>query len=50
METRAILETIRMLFRDGRITKQQMKTYRGQVLSGNGEAALVGMRRKKLIE
>lgn len=50
METRAILEMIRMLFRDGRITKQEMKTYRGQVLSGNGEAAIVGMRRKKLIK
>lgn len=50
METVRILKMLKWLFDEGKITKQQLKTYRGQVLSGNAEAALVGLRRKKLIE
>lgn len=50
MEMKMMLKMIRRLFETGRISKQEMKTYRGQVLSGHGDAALVGMRRKKLIE
>ena len=44
------MKLLKRLYKEGKITKQQMKTYRGQVLHGNEEAALLGMRRKKLIE
>lgn len=43
------LKLLKQLYKDGKISAQQYRTYRGQVLSGNEEAALVGMRRKKLI-
>lgn len=44
------LTLLKVLYKEGKITKQQMKTYRGQILHGDEEAALVGLRRKKLIE
>lgn len=47
MET---LKLLKRLYEEGRINKQQLKTYRGQVLHGNEEAALVGLWRKGLIE
>lgn len=50
METVRLLKMLKWLFEEGKINKQQLKTYRGQVLSGNGNAALVGLMRKKLIE
>lgn len=46
MET---LNLLKRLYKEGRINKQQLKTYRGQVLHGDEEAALVGLRRKGLI-
>lgn len=46
MET---LKVLKRLYKEGRINKQQLKTYRGQVLHGDEEAALVGLRRKGLI-
>lgn len=46
MET---LKLLQMLYKEGKINKQQLKTYKGQVLHGDEEAALCGMRRKKLI-
>lgn len=46
MET---LKLLKQLYKEGRLTKQELKTYRGQILSGNKEAALIGMQRKKLI-
>ena len=46
METLALL---RKLLLEGKITKQQCKTYRGQVLSGNEKACIVGLKRSKLI-
>ena len=46
MET---LKLLKALYEKGKINKQQLKTYRGQVLHGNEEAALIGLRRKKLI-
>ena len=46
MET---LKLIKKLYKQGKITKQQLLTYRGQVLNGQEEAALVGLRRKMLI-
>jgi hypothetical protein len=46
MET---IKLLRELYRAGKINKQQLKTYRGQVLSGNESACLVGMKRKGLI-
>jgi len=49
METMKMLKLLKCLFDEGKINKQQLKTYRGQVLSGNAQAALVGLRRKKLI-
>lgn len=44
-----IMKILKRLYKEGRINKQQMKTYRGQILHGDEEAALVGLRRKKLI-
>lgn len=44
-----ILKILKRLYKEGRINKQQLKTYRGQVLHGNEEAALVGLQRKGLI-
>ena len=46
METMKLLKA---LYKEGKITKQQLKTYRGQILHGDDEAALVGLRRKKII-
>lgn len=43
------LKMLKRLYKEGRINAQQYRTYRGQVLAGNEDAALVGMRRKKLI-
>lgn len=44
------LTLLKVLYKEGKITKQQLKTYRGQILHGDEEAALVGLLRKKLIE
>lgn len=46
MET---LKLLKRLYDEGKINKQQLKTYRGQVLHGDEEAALCGLHRKKLI-
>lgn len=46
MET---MKLLKRLFKEGRINKQELKTYRGQILHGNEEAAIVGLKRKKLI-
>ena len=46
MET---LKLLKRLYKAQRITGQEYKTYRGQVLHGDEEAALCGMRRKGLI-
>lgn len=43
------LKLLKRLYKEGKINGQQYRTYRGQVLAGNEDAALVGMRRKKLI-
>lgn len=46
------METIKLLKRllkEKKINKQQFRTYRGQVLSGNEEGCLVGLSRKGLI-
>jgi len=44
-----MLKLLKALYKEGKITKQQLKTYRGQILHGDEEAALLGLRRKKLI-
>ena len=44
------LKMIKRLYDAGKITKQQLKTYRGQILGGNEKAAIIGLRRKRLIE
>lgn len=46
METMKILK---QLLRDGKISRQAFRTYKGQVLSGNEEGCLIGLKRKKLI-
>ena len=43
------LVLLKRLYKERKITGQQYKTYKGQVLHGEEEAALVGMRRKGLI-
>lgn len=43
------LKLLKRLYSEGKINGQQYRTYRGQVLAGDEQAALVGLRRKKLI-
>jgi len=43
------LKILKQLYKNKTITRQQYSTYKGQVLSGNESACLVGLRRKKLI-
>ena len=43
------LRTLKTLLNNNRITKQQYRTYRGQVLSGNIDGCLKGLQRKHLI-
>lgn len=46
------METIKLLKelkRDGKITMQQYRTFKGQVLSGNEAGCLKGLQRMKLI-
>ena len=46
------METIKLLKelkRDGKITMQQYRTFKGQVLSGNEAGCLKGLERMKLI-
>ena len=40
---------LRLLKKNGAITKQEFNTYKGQILSGNEEACIKGLKRKKLI-
>ena len=47
METIKLLKQLR---RDNLINTQQFKTYRGQVLSGNEDGCLRGLKRKGLIK
>lgn len=42
-------DVLKNLYRSNRINKQQYRTYKGQVSSGNTKACLVGLMRKKLI-
>lgn len=44
-----IIKKLKEMKNEKLINQQQYKTYKGQILSGNMEAALVGMRRKGLI-
>ncbi len=43
------IKLLKRLYTEKKINGQQFRTYKGQVLSGDKEAALVGLRRKKLI-
>ena len=49
MNTQEIIQTLKTLRRQGKITFQQYATYKGQVLSGNVEGCIKGLKRKKLI-
>lgn len=40
--------TLKTLLNDKRITKQQYRTYKGQVLAGDVEGCLKGLQRKRL--
>ena len=44
------LNLLRKLKEQKKITKQEYRTYRGQVLSGDIKGCLVGLKRKKLIQ
>lgn len=46
---RNTLILLKELLKQGKITQQQFRTYRGQVISGNEEGCLVGLKRKRLI-
>ncbi len=43
------IKKLKQLKKDKRITIQQYRTFKGQVLSGNEEGCLKGLRRMKLI-
>lgn len=40
---------LKNLFRDGRITKQQFKTFKGQVIHGDEVGCIRGLKRLKLL-
>jgi hypothetical protein len=42
-------EMLRRLYQDKAITKQQYRTYKGQVTSGNAVGCITGLKRKRLI-
>lgn len=44
-----IMKILKQLKADKKINTQEFKTYRGQVLSGNEEGCLRGLKRKGLI-
>lgn len=44
IDYRALLH-VKVCYQENRITKQQYKTLRGQVLSGDGDAAIKGLRK-----
>lgn len=44
-----ILRTLKTLYDYRLITKQQYRTYKGQVLAGDTEGCLKGLRKRKLI-
>lgn len=43
------IKLLKLLKADNKITMQEYKTYKGQVLSGNVKGCLTGLKRKKLI-
>lgn len=43
------IKLLKLLKADNKITMQEYKTYKGQVLSGNVQGCLTGLKRKKLI-
>lgn len=45
----AILRTLKVLLKEGKITKQAYRTYKGQLDSGNIEGCIKGLQRKHLI-
>lgn len=49
MGAKEIVDLLKSLLKENRINQQQFRTYRGQVLSGNVSACIVGMKRKHLI-
>lgn len=40
---------LKRLLKQNKITKQEYRTYKGQVKSGNTEGCIVGLKRKGLI-
>ena len=44
-----VLETLKSLLREGKITRQAYRTYKGQVINGNIDGCLKGLQRKHLI-
>ena len=45
-----VLKLLKRLKKERKISVQEYRTYRGQVLSGNAKGCIVGLKRKKLIE
>lgn len=44
-----LIKILKRLHKDKRITRQQFRTYKGQVLNGDAVGCIVGMKRKGLI-
>ena len=49
MGAKETIDYLKKLLKEKRITMQQYRTYKGQVLSGQLSACLKGLKRKKLI-
>lgn len=45
-----LIKVLKGLCRENKITVQQYNTYKGQILSGNKEGCIVGLKRKKLLQ
>lgn len=44
-----LLKTLKQLKKDGRISQQEFRTYKGQVLSGDESGCIKGLKRKGLL-
>lgn len=44
-----VLNLLKQLYKNEKISKQQYRTYKGQVLHGDVNGCIVGLKRKKII-
>lgn len=44
-----VFKILKGLLKENKITKQQFRTFKGQILSGDVNGAIIGLKRKQLI-